>query len=471
MELSESSQRIFEQSGNRHLYQLANPEQDDLADYDRDKIFLGWNIGGKEEFQNLVLKYIHQGYDEGEAINLAIRMFGDVVGKRREEVYLDRSSANLVFIGGERGAGKSFNLRGISNRSTKAGVNNVLIDVQGEYYTNNLYNGIQEELKNLRPQESKQTVATKVLTPVFIRRIREEYDLPIHGRDQEWHDTFKFQFSDMDVNDLQFMLEHAFGDSEAAQADARILVGAVRKQLQDGGMLRSFDDLIDLARSIDEREEQSFRYHDRVRTLRTAIETGYKQYRFLGPSPKLDLETVFDEYDCIALNLHDDGKLPQRLQMKELYTSFLVKRIRTLVQQDRIDKPIHWVIDEAHKVIPANTPPEQPPSKEQFRTAIKQDRRHGFRVTMASQEPEDVQAKNFLNQTRYFLIPQNMDLKPMRYLLKRAKILNSQRDIGRSKWKQITGHLDQYQWIFADKQRQFWCALEPASPLAAHRQE
>lgn len=445
---------------------MANPDRKDTADYQQDKIFVGWNIGGKDQFQNLVRKYRNKpNIDHRKAIRIALRRFPDVVGNRRGRIYLDRSEFGTAFYGGEPGSGKSFNLRGLSNRSTVAGVNNVLIDAENEYFTNNLYDGIQKDLMNLRPEEHRQNVRTKILTPYFIRKARREQDLPEHGAREDWHDVFKFEFTDLTPADIEFMLISKF----EWHPDFQNFAGVLERRLRSGAStIKQWSDIVDVAYEM--QAEEQFEYRRRAGQIERFIKNNYKKWGFLGTDRRINLAEIFEDYSCVALNLHDDEYLSDDLRMKELYVAFLIKRVRNLVQRGLVSKPVNFVIDEAHHYIPADTDEKFPPSKKEVRWISKQGRKRGFRLTMASQEPADIQDKNFLNLTRYYFIPQNMKPQPRRHLLSMAGVYQ-QGDRGYGKWKRITDALDEYQWLFVDAEQGWWCALEPASPLANHFQE
>lgn len=474
MPLSRVAQRTFASSPQQSFRQIV-AEEDEVATFDPDRIFVGWSLGGKEQYQELVKRFERQLRAEGmknaqtrrrEAVQQALRKFPEVVGERRGEVFIDRSEADLTFDGGERGAGKSWNLRGRTNREALADVTCCLIDPEHEYVSNNMYQGIQSNLANLRPGESPQPIDTKVLMPYFVHKARQQADMPERGYD--YVDVFKFEFHDLDPNDLDFLITRNFKD----HPDFGIFVRNLETKLRQGN-IRGWDDVIDVARQLQEEDEfMHTNQGGRVRQIRSFLEHNYKKWGFLGADKKVDLERILNEYNTVVLSLNDNEETPDNLHMKELYVAFFIKRLRALREQDRVPRPIDLVIDEAHRYIPAHTEPQFPPSKQEVRRVIKRDRKRGFRISMASQEPTDVAGKNFLNQTKHFFIPQNMKPKPRKALLKKAQVHRSG-DESRNKWGRIfeamSEHLD-HGWLYVNAETKNWEILEVPSPISYHRE-
>lgn len=401
-----------------------------------------------------------------EAIMQALENFPQVLGERRHEVYIDRDSADLTFDAGERGSGKSWNLRGRTNRGAEAGVTTVLIDPENEYYTNNIYNGIQKKLANLRDREEPHPIDTKVLMSNCVYKARQQKNMPENGYDHM--EVFTFGFQDLRPDDLHFLITRQF---DSNHPDFYTFVSEIEDRLRGGDRIRSWDDIKAIAHQL--QEEGDFEYTHRARRIEQVIERNYEKWGFLGARKKIDLKQVFTEYDCIALSLHDGDYLPEDTRMKELIVAFLIRRVRNLVERGEIPKPIDWVVDEAHNYIPSDTEPEYPPSKAEIRQAIKEDRKRGFRVSMASQEPTDVQGKNFLNQTRHFFLPQNIKPGPRQHLLRKAGVKKAG-DEGRDKWGRIFEAMKNqfdYAWLYVDAKTENWMVLEIPSPLAYHRTE
>lgn len=469
MELSRVARETFAESESQFFNDVAGPGHGPEATFETESVFLGWNRGDIRDFEALVKRARSELPDasRNEAIMEAIQMFKEFVGGRREPVFMDRGEPDVMFAGGERGAGKTFVLRAISNRSAKAGATNILIDPEHEYYTNNQYDGIQSHLKNLRERESPINVDTAVVMPYFVWKARKEAGLPERGYTDDRFQVFKFEFGDLDPNDLQFVLTREFKD----HPDFYIFTSELASRISGGGSIRTWDDVVGVAQELEDRGEFQWE-NGRADQIRVFLEHNYQKWEFLGPDKKIDLEQLLNDHNTITLSLHDDGFLPDNLYMKELYVKFLVKRVRTLAQRNRVPTPVDWVIDEAHEYAPAHTEPQHPPSKQEIRRAIKKDRKRGFRVNMASQEPTDVAEKNFLNQSKHMLVPRNMKPTPRNHLLSKANLLRSG-DFGRDKWDVIFEAIKEnlrYGWLYADADRGYWCVLEPASPLANHRE-
>jgi hypothetical protein len=463
----ESNENIFRGSDNPAMRVVAGEGPKQKPTYNSENIFVGWNIGDKNEFEQLVKQCQRQLQLDGikpraarnEGVQQAIRQFRKLVGDRRNEVFLERSEPDLAFWAGERGSGKSYCLREETNRSAEAGLTNIIVDPEHEYVSNNFYNGIQSSLENLRSREEPKNIDTKVLMPHFVYKAREDNSMPQTG--YEHMDVFKFGFNDLDPNDLNFVFTRKFKDHH----DFYEFTSRLEGRLSRGEPIRSWQDVIDLAHKLQEEEE--FDYRRRADQIERFVKSQYQKWGFLGPDRKIDLKQILNDYNTIVLSLHDGEWLPDDLYMKELYVAFLIKRVRTLVERGEVPDQTRWTLDEAHKYAPAHTEPEHPPSKAEVRRLIKRDRKRGQSLNMASQEPTDVAGKNFLNQTKHLFIPQNMKPTPRKHLLKTANVWRSG-DASRNKWDLIFEALDKYQWLYVNSETGYWCGLEVASPLAYH---
>lgn len=478
--LRRSARMLFEQSENPALSEIGEEEEVVEATFKEGQVFFGWSIGSKEEYQQLIKKARRTTKTENEAKKVALRKFKQKVKRRKAEdgkkLFLNRGSPDVAFIGGERGSGKSFILRAMTDRSSKGGTKHLQIDPENEYYYSNVEEGIQKRLMTLRMNEERQNIRTKVLMPEFIYKARKQKSMPERG--YQFMDRFKFGFDILDANDIDFILREKFGD----HPDIDNFGSSVEMELEEGN-IKSWDDIIAVAERM--QEENEFDYHRRAGQIKSYIRNNYKKWDFLGADKKVDIADIYngneedydeDEevpeedkgYDKLALVLHGGGAVPDKLKMKELYVSFLIKRIRNLKERGKIDEDLRISIDEAHNFIPAHTDPDFPPSKKEIRQVIKEDRKRGMSINMATQEPTDVQSKNFLSQSRHLFLPQNMRPRPRKHLLKEGDLWQGG-DQQRGKWTDIFEAISRFQWFYANIETGEWHIVEPASPLSAHR--
>jgi hypothetical protein len=509
VELSRVARRTFDDSPQPSFNQVVT-ESETVATFDSDKIFIGWSLGGKDLFQHLVDHYKTQLKRRGitdfrtlrnDAIQYALEEFPNQLGqeKWRQPVFMDRASADVLLMGGQRGSGKSFNIRAMSNRSSEAGVTNILLDPKHEYYTNPQYHGIQSDLEHLREHEHPKTVDTIVLMPYFVHKARQDKGLPDRGR--RYINVFQFSFADLTADEIYFILTNLDD-----HRDYKLLATEVSYRVKSGHYsVTSWEDVFAIAEEMDAEDKFNWKNGQRVHQLKTTVKSTYQNYQFLGEKHRIerhqrdangdkvrdadddpvwdyqDLAGCLRQYNTVVLSLQDGDALPSNLKMKELYVAILIKKVRNLRQQRVIPGPISWRFDEAHKIVPEKYDADEYPSKAQAQQMIKEDRSLGFRIDLATQTPNDLDMENFLDQLRHVFVPQNMadtsrksgEKSPRRIMLSLGGVYESQ-DRQRGKWDKIfeaMGQVFEYSWLYIDKNRDYWTVLRPASPLAHHHTE
>lgn len=188
------------------------------------------------------------------------------------------------------------------------------------------------------------------------------------------------------------------------------------------------------------------------------------------------MAAVVQDANTIAISLDDNDNLPHQLEMNQLYIAILSKKLRTLKKQGKLDRKVQFVVDEVHKFVDSDDYGREdrdkaPPAHWQLRQVIKEDRDKGFRVSMASQEVDDIPEKNFLKQTDHVFIPMNVDSDTRDYLLEQYDVHQGGRDRGNRKWQTVFRTMDEHQWMYIRKKTRYWALLEVASPLANHKTE
>lgn len=446
--------------------EFASPETAPEPTFPTDKIFVGWSIGDSEMLREILdRKMRNPSLDSNTARRQAYIEFSEKVGDKREPVFVDRGdaeNADVMFVPGKRGAGKSYLMRSMTNRSSKAGATNILIDPKHEFYTNNQYHGIQDDLKNLRDGEEKQNIETKVLMPYPVYKARNYADLPENGYGDNM-EVFKFGFEDLTPDDITFLVKN-LGFSEN---DLDTLANEVQEKLHDNpGAITTFEDIIDLAREIEERD--GFSWNKFVGRLEQDLKP-YQRWGLFGDEEKyqLDLKQVMNEYNSIALTLDGGDELPSNLPLMELYIAILIRKNRALAKRGEIDPPFNYAIDEAHEVVPAGVDISDHTAKQQIRETIKKDRSLGFRVSLVTQSIGDIDVENFINQTDHFFIPYNLEPRSRRRMLEYAGVF-SKNDDRREKWDYVVRNCPKFTWLYVDSSNQEWFLLEVASPLAYH---
>ena len=484
-----SSRREYSKSNSPVMQSMVEQEDDgEEAEYGDDEIFVGWKLGDKNLYRELEDEAVRtEGGHNTQAIQFALREFQREAGNREDTLSLDQSSAGIELVVGKRGSGKTFFERARSNREAEGGVLNVLVDRKHEYYSNNLYNGIQEDNKNLGKGEEKQTIDTTVLLPYFVKkRINKQEGVSLPGR--EYTETFKFNFSDLDPNMLSYIFLYDVKENSSRYKDFEKYTRKLRKRMEDGE-IQSFNHCKQLAEEMQEREQFNYRQgRGRAGEIKDKLEK-YEDWGFLGndmdlysnevmETEELDgigLEKLVQETNTIAISFGDEMEnLPDNLQMPQLYIAILIKKLRDLKKSGKLDKKVKLCIDEAHEFLDEEDPSNQrdaPPAHWQIRQVIKVDRGKGFRVSLATQEIQDLPEKNCLKAVDHAFIPQNIDSDGRRYLLDLYDVHGGSLDTGNKKWQKIFDVFDQYQWLYIDVDQKYWSLLEVASPLAYHKEE
>lgn len=483
-----SVKRGFEGSDNPILQKsLEEPDPPD-PDFHENEIFMGWKKGTKDKFTSFRdAKWEEQNELNATAYREALHMFqkqfqgkGKNDTEELDEMFLDQGSASVIFRAGERGAGKSFNLRGEGNRSAISDVLTIHIDPAHEYYTNNYESGIQKKIvqksAGLRPGEEPQPIETFVAMPKFIEQARKQSSLGMPG--EQWTTTFQFSFSDLDGNDISYLfMKDVNRKSDTSKfKDYQKFTAKLSGAVQTGD-IEDFDDAIDLAKKM--QREGEFSYNERAGQIVDEIEQ-YQNWDFIGGKTLESQNNRFDsweelvnEINCLTLSLEDDDNCPSHLEMAQFYISVLIKKIRSLRKSGKFDKPTNWIIDEIHKFVDDedfDSRDEAPLAHWEIRKIIKEDRKIGFRVSMASQQVRDIPAENFLKQTDHMFIPMNMDKEDRRYLLQLYDVY-SQGDNSRNKWKMIFDSMNEFEWFYMRKKTKEWCLLIPPAPLSNHLSE
>jgi len=479
-----SSRREYKKSDSPVMQSMVEQDDGKEAEYSEDKIFIGWKLGDKNLYQNLEDWAVrNQGSHNTQAIQLALRQFQREAGDRKDTLSLNQSSASIELVVGERGSGKTFFERARSNREAEAGVLNIIVDRKHEYYSNNIYSGIQEDLKNLGEHEEKKNIDTTALLPYFVRKARNRIDgLSLSG--DRYVNTFKFNFSDLDPQMLSYLFLHDIDEQSSRYMDFQKYVRNLRQKMDDGE-IKSFTDCEDLAKRMG--QANRFNYNRRQEEITDKLNK-YKDWEFLGDGHNLyddetmraenldgiGLEKLVQETNTIALSLDDAEQLPNQLEMTQIYLAILVKKLRNLKRTNDLEKKVKLCIDEAHEFIDSDnydSQREAPPAHWQVRQVIKVDRDKGFRVSLATQEVEDIPEKQFLKQVDHAFLPMNIDSDTRNYLLRLFDVHGGSVDEGNKKWQKILDSLPEFAWMYVRKKTKYWSLLEVASPLAYHREE
>lgn len=299
--------------------------------------------------------------------------------KYSENIYLDLNSPHMITIAGKRGYGKSYTMAVIAEElmklpsEAKENLTGIIIDSMGIYWS------IQEKNKssslskwNLEPKDFPVTI----YYPHGLKERYEEFG-------QYFHKGFELYPSELTISDWLFIL-----DIKETQAQATILNQIIEDARNEYGDFYSLDDLLDNLNKIEVSEN-----------VKTALERRLEKAKSWGifSDNGMKIDELLNKDSFIVLDLSGAGELPWNV--RTTLTGLLVRKIlskRTFARnKEEINKfndrkisasfPLVWLfIDEAHLFAPASG---KTPSTEPLKEWVKQGRRPGLSIVLATQQP------------------------------------------------------------------------------------
>ncbi len=141
---------------------------------------------------------------------------------------------------------------------------------------------------------------------------------------------------------------------------------------------------------------------NRFKAKQTSIERTFK----VESSPKF-----WDKYNCVVVNLHDVN-----LDMKKTVPLLLAKNIYSNHKKEDNKKSLNIIIDEAHNILSKTSFRETEEWKdyrlETFEEIIKEGRKFGVFITIASQRPNDI-SDTIISQAHNYFIHQLINQKDL----------------------------------------------------------
>lgn len=301
-------------------------------------------------------------------------------GELREDVHIDLNDPHMVTVCGKRGSGKSHTLGVFMEelmslpRMVQDNLSGLVVDAMGIYWS------LQVEA------QSKDALSDWDLTP-------EEYPITVYypaGLEDRYedvseyfHEGFELYPSELTLDDWFYVL-----DIDETQAQAGLLAQVIEEVEEEFGQYYGLHDVIERV----ERSEESANIKEALlRRLEKADSWG------VFSSTGNTIDEIVKGGEFVVLDLSGAGALPWNLRTlltgilaRKAYNERSFERSREEVARIRgadseIDFPLVWLfLDEAHLFAPSG---QTVPSTEPLVEWVRQGRRPGLSVVMATQQP------------------------------------------------------------------------------------
>ncbi|WP_224450549.1 ATP-binding protein [Haloprofundus salilacus] len=301
-------------------------------------------------------------------------------GELREDVHIDLNNPHMVTVCGKRGSGKSHTLGVFMEelmslpRMVQDNLSGLVVDAMGIYWS------LQVET------QSKDALSDWDLTP-------EEYPITVYypaGLEDRYedvseyfHEGFELYPSELTLDDWFYVL-----DIDETQAQAGLLAQIIEEVEEEFGQYYGLHDVIERV----ERSEESANIKEALlRRLEKADSWG------VFSSTGNTIDEIVKGGEFVVLDLSGAGALPWNLRTlltgilaRKAYNERSFERSREEVARIRgadseIDFPLVWLfLDEAHLFAPSG---QTVPSTEPLVEWVRQGRRPGLSVVMATQQP------------------------------------------------------------------------------------
>ncbi len=368
--------------------------------------------------------------------------------KRGTIYYLDTSEVMRVLMVGTTRTGKTFSVRGITDRAIQGGFNVLFAtDIKNEFYSSNQV--VQEKFrKNLLKNEKPTRTNVMVFRPTFFKTVRGYQKLP---KDNYWYTP-----DITDLNELDFMTLMKVNTLTDPQKIAMKEIYEKVSKFEGNLKIDDIYTFIEELKDYDDRQKKS---------LRTKF-LPLKYSGILDDSLKkgLPFEELYNAKIPISLNMQgfdalgrDGAGLPQ------VYVSIFLRKTITL-RRDRKIKPVFIVVDEASRFVPRDS---EPSTKIEIMESVDIDSREGIFYFFLVQTPWKL-PEEIINQCKYFFIPYNADIKSFKYLFKLSGIVTWASNQYQQKCARLKQQMNKFEWVVIDRNKNDYEIIKMLSPLSYH---
>lgn len=373
-----------------------------------------------------------------------------IIGKKANSdipYFIDTSEAFRMLLIGSTRTGKTFCLRGIGDRMSKAGYSLCYLpDVKNEFYSSR--KPLQTKFHSLLLKGEKPK-ATTIMTfrPTFFKNVREYSELPEYNY---WYTP-----NIKDLSELDFM---TLLNADELTEPQRIAVKEIYEQLKDliGDVsLEDINNIIDGLEDFDDRQKMS---------LRTKFLPLKYAYFFEHEKQGLDFERLMKARIALSLNMEGfDNITRDGAGLPQVFVSIWLRKLITLRRQRKI-APLIIITDEASRFIPEKG---NPSCKLEFMESFDLDARHGINYIVASQQPTKI-PEQIITQCKYLLIPYNADIEAFKYLFKLSGVTSWSAVVFAQRCAMIKKKMKKFEWVIINRNTNSYDIIKAVAPLSMH---
>ncbi len=304
----------------------------------------------------------------------------DTDGELTEQMYLDLNSPHMITVCGKRGTGKSHTLGVLMEElmtlpaAAKSNLSGIVVDAMGIYWSLQVENPESDMLDKwgLSPESYPVSV-------YYPAGLEDKYE----DAKEYFHKGFELYPSELDVDDWLFLL-----DIGETQAQAGLLARIIEDAEEDYGKYYDISDLID---KVEASPEAGNIKEALLRRLEKAQGWG------IFSSSGSQIDDIVQGGEFVILDLSGAGALPWNVRtmltailVRKMYNKRSFERSREEVRRIRgkdhsTEFPLVWLfLDEAHLFAPSG---QSEPSSEPLIEWVRQGRRPGLSLVMATQQP------------------------------------------------------------------------------------
>lgn len=301
-------------------------------------------------------------------------------GELREDVHIDLNNPHMVTVCGKRGSGKSHTLGVFMEelmslpRMVQDNLSGLVVDAMGIYWSLQVETQSKDALSDwdLTPEEYPITV-------YYPAGLEERYE----DVSEYFHEGFELYPSELTLDDWFYVL-----NIDETQAQAGLLAQIIEEVEEEFGQYYGLHDVIE---RVERCEESANIKEALLRRLEKADSWG------VFSSTGNTIDEIVKGGEFVVLDLSGAGALPWNLRTlltgilaRKAYNERSFERSREEVARIRgadseIDFPLVWLfLDEAHLFAPSG---QTVPSTEPLVEWVRQGRRPGLSVVMATQQP------------------------------------------------------------------------------------
>jgi len=369
-----------------------------------------------------------------------------------------RDAPKGVFLG-FTGTGKTFFIRGISDRLNKLGYTIIFpTDVKNEMWSSN--KPVQQKfVKALLQGEEPCKMPVVTLRPTFFKQAGLN-QLPPYNY---W---FSPLLSEMEKTDFNTIL--GIDSKQASQAQklaGEAIFNIMKKEPKKYSRYEDFDQLISAITDLKDEQKNQFRLK-----IRNLFDSGFFM---VGNDVIHDAVELSSQGYVVALNLENfelfaktGAGYPQVL-VSMVFRSYLKAR-RGLLNKEKIPYKINRLFaffDESNSFVPKN---KEPSSKVETIDSVKRDRRYGVYHYFAYQSWNDI-PEDVVTNCRYCFLPHNVSLLDMMSAFESFTTMRVD-STRRNRLREIQKRCKKtrHGWIVLDRKTGLHTIITPLSPMSFH---